>query len=110
MKVDALPAAGQWVQIKKSLRFGGRGRARHADWDCCDAVSDLATNPVHPPVLYLVLHNLERQKLQYAMQEHLRRAEGQDIEIIDKHLGCSGGQAPRCVPSKRLLGSGVTAR
>ena len=38
---------------------------------------------------YQVLHNLESQKLQYAMQEHLRRLGWQDIEIIDEDLGRS---------------------
>jgi DNA invertase Pin-like site-specific DNA recombinase len=38
---------------------------------------------------YQVLHNLESQKLQYAMQEHLRRLGWQEIEIIDEDLGRS---------------------
>lgn len=45
---------------------------------------------------YQVLHNLESQKLQYAMQEHLRRLGWQDIEIIDEDLGRSAsGTATR---------------
>src|SRR5215831_12333928 len=38
---------------------------------------------------YQVHHNVESQKLQYAMQEHLRRLGWQDIEIIDEDLGRS---------------------
>lgn len=38
---------------------------------------------------YQVLHNPESQKLQYAMQEHLRRLGWQEIEIIDEDLGRS---------------------
>jgi len=38
---------------------------------------------------YQVLHNLESQKLQYAMQEHLRRLGWQEIDIIDEDLGRS---------------------
>jgi hypothetical protein len=38
---------------------------------------------------YQVLHNLESQKLQYAMQEHVRRLGWQEIEVIDEDLGRS---------------------
>jgi DNA invertase Pin-like site-specific DNA recombinase len=45
---------------------------------------------------YQVLHNIESQKLQYAMQEHLRRLGWQEIEIIDEDLGRSAaGTATR---------------
>jgi DNA invertase Pin-like site-specific DNA recombinase len=45
---------------------------------------------------YQVLHNVESQKLQYAMQEHLRRLGWQQIEIIDEDLGRSAaGTATR---------------
>ena len=45
---------------------------------------------------YQVLHNLESQKLQYAMQEHLRQLGWQAIEIIDEDLGRSAaGTATR---------------
>ncbi len=47
---------------------------------------------------YQVLHNLESQKLQYAMQEHLRRLGWQEIEIIDEDLGARR-RAPRHVPA-----------
>ena len=39
---------------------------------------------------YQVQHNFESQKLQYAMQEHLRRLGWQEIEIIDEDLGSLG--------------------
>ena len=39
--------------------------------------------------LYQVNHNLESQKLQYAMQERLRILGWQEIEIVDEDLGCS---------------------
>ena len=38
---------------------------------------------------YQVHHNLESQKLQYAMQERLCGLGFQDIEVIDEDLGCS---------------------
>ena len=38
---------------------------------------------------YQVTHNLESQKLQYAMQERLCGLGFQDIEVIDEDLGCS---------------------
>src|SRR3989454_10003312 len=38
---------------------------------------------------YQVNHNLESQKLQYAMQERLCSLGFQDIEVIDEGLGCS---------------------
>jgi len=42
------------------------------------------------------LHNLGSQKLQYAMQEHLRRLGWQEIEVIDEDLGRSAaGTATR---------------
>jgi hypothetical protein len=45
---------------------------------------------------YQVLHNVESQKLQYAMQDHLRRLGWQQIEIIDEDLGRSAaGTATR---------------
>jgi DNA invertase Pin-like site-specific DNA recombinase len=45
---------------------------------------------------YQVLHNLESQKLQYGMQEHLRRLGWHDIEVIDEDLGRSAaGTATR---------------
>jgi DNA invertase Pin-like site-specific DNA recombinase len=45
---------------------------------------------------YQVLHNLESQKLQYAMQEHLRRLGWHEVEIIDEDLGRSAaGTATR---------------
>ena len=38
---------------------------------------------------YQVHHNLESQKLQYAMQERLRLLGWKEIEVIDEDLGCS---------------------
>jgi DNA invertase Pin-like site-specific DNA recombinase len=38
---------------------------------------------------YQVLHNLESQKLQYAMQEHLHRLGWKEVEVIDEDLGRS---------------------
>ena len=40
---------------------------------------------------YQVNHNLESQKLQYAMQERLCRLGFQDIEVIDEDHEVSGG-------------------
>ncbi len=38
---------------------------------------------------YQVNHNVESQKLQYAMQERLRTLGWREIEVIDEDLGCS---------------------
>src|SRR5580658_2284023 len=40
---------------------------------------------------YQVLNNLESQKLQYAMESHLRSLGWNDVEIIDEDLGQSAG-------------------
>jgi DNA invertase Pin-like site-specific DNA recombinase len=51
---------------------------------------------IRQPSPYQVLHNLESQKLQYAMQEHLRRLGWEEIAIIDEDLGRSAaGTATR---------------
>ena len=39
---------------------------------------------------YQVAHNLESQKLQYAMQERLRRLGWSEIEVVDEDLGRYG--------------------
>ena len=38
---------------------------------------------------YQVTHNLESQKLQYAMQERLRQLGWREIEVVDEDLGRS---------------------
>jgi DNA invertase Pin-like site-specific DNA recombinase len=52
---------------------------------------------------YQVLHNLESQKLQYAMQEHLRRLGWQEIEIIDEDLGRSAAGTTVRVGFERMV-------
>lgn len=52
---------------------------------------------------YQVLHNLESQKLQYAMQEHLRRLGWQEIEIIDEDLGRSAAGTATRVGFERMV-------
>ena len=45
---------------------------------------------------YQVAHNLESQKLQYAMQERLRQLGWREIEVVDEDLGRSAaGTVPR---------------
>jgi len=45
---------------------------------------------------YQVSHNLESQKLQYAMQDRLRQLGWREIEVIDDDLGRSAaGTVPR---------------
>jgi len=39
--------------------------------------------------VYQVTHNVESQKLQYAMQERLDLLGWREIEVIDEDLGCS---------------------
>ena len=44
---------------------------------------------------YQVTHNLESQKLQYAMQERLRELGWTEIEVVDEDLGRSAaGRSP----------------
>src|ERR1700681_208009 len=38
---------------------------------------------------YQVMHNLESQKLQYAMQQHLHQLGWREVEVVDDDLGCS---------------------
>jgi DNA invertase Pin-like site-specific DNA recombinase len=38
---------------------------------------------------YQVMHNVESQKLQYAMKERLTQLGWQEIEVVDEDLGCS---------------------
>src|SRR3989475_8586661 len=38
---------------------------------------------------YQVSHNLESQKLQYAMEDRLQRLGWREIEVVDEDLGCS---------------------
>src|SRR5690349_15560838 len=52
---------------------------------------------------YQVLHNLESQKLQYAMQEHLRRLGWQEVEVIDEDLGRSAAGTTTRVGFERMV-------
>jgi len=64
---------------------------------------------------YQVTHNLESQKLQYAMQKHLHQLGWREIEVVDDDLGrsaqvrwselASSGWSPRYVSGRlvRLL-------
>jgi DNA invertase Pin-like site-specific DNA recombinase len=38
---------------------------------------------------YQVMHNLESQKLQYAMQKHLHQLGWREVEVVDDDLGRS---------------------
>ncbi len=44
---------------------------------------------VHQSSAYQVSHNLESQKLQYAMQERLQQLGWREIEVVDEDLGRS---------------------
>lgn len=45
---------------------------------------------------YQVTHNLESQKLQYAMQERLQQLGWREIEVVDEDLGrCAAGLVTR---------------
>jgi hypothetical protein len=44
---------------------------------------------------YQVIHNLESQRLQYAMQDRLRQLGWREIEVVDEDLGHIGGVAAR---------------
>jgi len=46
---------------------------------------------------YQVMNNLESQKLQYAMEAHLRSLGWSEVEIIDEDLGRSAGAVSRAL-------------
>jgi DNA invertase Pin-like site-specific DNA recombinase len=43
---------------------------------------------------YQVSHNLESQRLQYAMQDRLQQLGWSEIEVVDEDLGRSAGSVP----------------
>src|SRR2546427_12655097 len=55
---------------------------------------------------YQVNHNLESQKLQYAMQERLCGLGFQDIEVIDEDLGCSAAGTVTRSGFERMVAQG----
>lgn len=52
---------------------------------------------------YQVLNNLESQKLQYAMESHLRSLGWSEVEIIDEDLGRSAGGAVTRTGFERMV-------
>ena len=52
---------------------------------------------------YQVIHNLESQKLQYAMEERLRHLGWQEIEVVDEDLGRSAAGAVTRVGFERMV-------
>lgn len=52
---------------------------------------------------YQVLNNLESQKLQYAMENHLRSLGWSEVEIIDEDLGRSAGGAVTRTGFERMV-------
>src|ERR1700680_5187727 len=55
---------------------------------------------------YQVSHNLESQKLQYAMQQRLRQLGWQEIEIIDEDLGRSAAGTVTRAGFERMVAEG----
>lgn len=53
--------------------------------------------------LYQVNHNLESQRLQYAMQERLKKLGWQEVEIVDQDLGRSAAVALRRSGFQRMV-------
>ena len=47
---------------------------------------------------YQVTHNLESQKLQYAMQERLQQLGWREIEVVDEDLGRSAAGTTKLAP------------
>ena len=52
---------------------------------------------------YQVIHNLDSQKLQYAMEARLRQLGWREIEVVDEDLGRSAGG---CV-TRVVVGPGI---
>jgi DNA invertase Pin-like site-specific DNA recombinase len=52
---------------------------------------------------YQVSHNLESQKLQYAMQEHLQQLGWREIEVVDEDLGRSAAGTVTRVGFERMV-------
>jgi len=52
---------------------------------------------------YQVIHNLESQKLQYAMEARLRQLGWREIEVIDEDLGRSAAGAVTRVGFERMV-------
>jgi len=52
---------------------------------------------------YQVMHNLESQKLQYAMQQRLRSLGWQEIEVIDEDLGRSAAGGTQRTGFERMV-------
>lgn len=52
---------------------------------------------------YQVIHNLESQKLQYAMEERLRHLGWHEIEVVDEDLGRSAAGAVTRVGFERMV-------
>jgi DNA invertase Pin-like site-specific DNA recombinase len=52
---------------------------------------------------YQVLHNLESQKLQYAMEERLRQLGWREIEVVDEDLGRSAAGSVTRIGFERMV-------
>lgn len=52
---------------------------------------------------YQVVKNLESQKLQYAMQEHLRQLGWEEVEIVDEDLGRSAAGGVTRIGFERMV-------
>ena len=59
---------------------------------------------------YQVHHNLESQKLQYAMQERLRLLGWKEIEVIDEDLGCSAAGTVTRSGFERMVTGAIIGR
>ena len=56
---------------------------------CSQHLARKAVLYVRQSSAYQVVHNVESQKLQYAMRERLEQLGWQDIEVVDEDLGRS---------------------
>src|SRR5436305_9671525 len=77
------------MPIEKRRRWASIGRAIMSDKNRPHHLERKAILYVRQSSAYQVTHNLESQKLQYAMQKHLHQLGWREVEVVDDDLGCS---------------------
>jgi hypothetical protein len=97
-RVPQVPAEVRQKMIRLLARLLQQHMARHyGTWVPRRRIMSDKIRPQHlerKAILYIrqssayqVTHNLESQKLQYAMQERLRQLGWREIEVVDEDLG-----------------------
>src|SRR5436305_7693962 len=77
------------MPIEKRRRWASIGRAIMSDKNRPHHLERKAMLYVRQSSTYQVTHNLESQKLQYAMEKHLHQLGWREIEVVDDDLGRS---------------------